>query len=134
MAYESRLRRPHLDSTSKDPKANSLAKMTTVRTVSMVGSSVYRSDRWLDQFFHSGRWWLGNWVMRWFWGYMTKIVQGGKYWKSENGEEVETSNGQHVLARPWRGILLVITRGLYRSFGGCGGGKEKEWSNLFIPL
>lgn len=74
---------------SKNPDGSSLAKMSTIRAIGFTSTSVYRSDRWLNRFLHSRRWWLGTWLITWVWGYMTKMMQGDKYTKSDNGRRLK---------------------------------------------
>ncbi|KAF4624302.1 hypothetical protein G7Y89_g13871 [Cudoniella acicularis] len=74
---------------SKNPDGSSLAKMSTKRAMSVLSASIYNSSRWIDRFLHSGRWWLGTWIVTWFWGFMTRQVQQDKYTKSENGRRLK---------------------------------------------
>ena len=82
---------------SRNPDGNSLAKMSTVRAMGFVNTSVYRSDRWLNRFLHSGRWWLGTWLIAWFWKYLTGIAHGDKYTKSENGRRLRPQPNKYVM-------------------------------------
>ena len=74
---------------AKNPDGSSLAKLSTKRFMALASTSVYHSNRWLDRFLHSGCWWLGTWCATWFWGFLTKTVQGDKYNKSENGRKLK---------------------------------------------
>lgn len=83
---------------ARDPKGNPMAKMSVKRAMGVISTSVYHSDRWIDRFFHSGRWWLGTWLLRWVWGVITKQIQGDKYTKSENGHKLKP-NPEFLLVR-----------------------------------
>lgn len=79
---------------AKAPDGSSLAKMTTKRFMGLVSTSLYRSDRWLNRFIFSGKWWLGTWFLNWFWAFMSKTVKNDavakkeRYSKNENGEKL----------------------------------------------
>ena len=79
---------------SKNPDGSSLAKMATIRAVAVIGLSVYHSNRWLSRFLHSGRWWLGTWLTSWIYSYMTNMMMGDKYSKSENGCRLKPEVGK----------------------------------------
>ena len=81
---------------SRNPDGSSLAKMSTVRALSVVGLSVYSPRRWLTRFLHSGRWWIGTLLMNWFWKYMTNMMLGDKYSKSENGRRLKPEPDRYV--------------------------------------
>jgi dimethylaniline monooxygenase (N-oxide forming) len=81
---------------SKNPDGSSLAKMSTIRALTMLSSSIYQHGGWLNRFLHSGRWWLGTWLMTLFWSYMTKMMQGDKYSKSENGRRLKPQPDRYV--------------------------------------
>lgn len=81
---------------AKNPDGSSLAKMIGKRFMGFLSTSVYRSDRWIDRFLHSGRWFLGAWLITWFWGKLTKMVQTDKYVKSENGRRLKPQPERYV--------------------------------------
>ena len=74
---------------SRNPDGTSLAKLASVRAVSVTGLSVYHSEAWLNRFLHSGRWWIGTRLISQLWSYMTKNMMGDKYLKSENGSRLK---------------------------------------------
>jgi dimethylaniline monooxygenase (N-oxide forming) len=74
---------------AKDPKGNSLAKMSTVRMMAALNPTVYRKPHWLEHFLHSGSWWLGTWLFTSFWTYLTSTIKGDRYKKSSNMKKLE---------------------------------------------
>ncbi|KAK0115500.1 hypothetical protein ONS96_013954 [Cadophora gregata f. sp. sojae] len=80
---------------ARNPDGSSLAKMATKRFMGFLSCSIYNSNRWLNRFFHSGRWWFGTWFLNWFWGFMTAQVKmdattkKNRYHQSENGKRLE---------------------------------------------
>jgi hypothetical protein len=90
---------------SRNSDGSSLAKMSTVRALSVVGLSVYSPKRWLTRFLHSGRWWIGTLLINWFWKYMTNMMLGNKYSKSENGRRLKPEPDRYAL----RASFTVLT-------------------------
>lgn len=74
---------------AKKSDGSSWTKMFTTRAAGFLSTSVYRSDRRLNRFLYSGRWWLGTCIPTWVWGYITNTIQGDKYVKSENGRRLK---------------------------------------------
>ncbi|KAL2063638.1 hypothetical protein VTL71DRAFT_5443 [Oculimacula yallundae] len=80
---------------ARDAEGKSLAKLSSMRFMGFTSNSVYCSDRWLNRFLHSGKWWLGTWILNWFWRFMTATVKKdvftkkNRYHKSENGRKLE---------------------------------------------
>ena len=73
----------------KDPQGNSTGKMATVKAMSFLSTSVYHSDRWLNRFLQSQRWWLGTYIITKAWAAVTKMIQMDTYSKSENGKRLK---------------------------------------------
>jgi dimethylaniline monooxygenase (N-oxide forming) len=73
----------------RNPDGTAASKMSTKRAISFFSTSVYHSDRWLNRFLHSGRWRVGSYFIARIWNYMTKMMQGDKYSKSENGKKLK---------------------------------------------
>lgn len=82
---------------ARDNNGTSLQKMSTLRALGFVNTSVYRSDRWLNRFLH-GRWWIGTWLVNCFWRYLTSVAHGDKYSKSENGRLLRPQPDRYVIA------------------------------------
>ncbi|KAH6711276.1 hypothetical protein BKA61DRAFT_88352 [Leptodontidium sp. MPI-SDFR-AT-0119] len=80
---------------ARNPDGSSLAKLSTKRFMGFLSSSVYHSDRWVNRFFHSGKYWFGTWFLNWFWRFMTTqvkkdaITKKNRYHRSENGRKLE---------------------------------------------
>jgi hypothetical protein len=81
---------------AKNPDGSAFAKFSTIRVMSFLSSSVYASHLWINRFLHSGRWWLGTWLFNLFWAFMTKMVHGDKYSKSENGRRLKPQPDRYV--------------------------------------
>jgi dimethylaniline monooxygenase (N-oxide forming) len=67
---------------------SSTVKMGLRRFMKLFSTSVYHSDRWIDRFFHGGRWRLGTWFISWFWNFITSQILQDRYIKSENGRKL----------------------------------------------
>ncbi len=82
---------------ARRPDGSSNVKIATKRATKIMQTSVYHSSTWLDRFLHSGRWWLGSWLVGWFWRFMTKQIQQDTYSKSENGRKLKPEPETFVL-------------------------------------
>jgi dimethylaniline monooxygenase (N-oxide forming) len=71
-----------------NPDGSFALKPVMIRCFSKFGTSVYKSDQWLNRFFHSGQWALGTWFINWFWKMGTNRVLGDRF-KSENGAKLK---------------------------------------------
>lgn len=107
---------------ARNPDGSSLAKLSTKRFMGFLSSSIYNSERWLNRFFHSGRWWFGTWFLNWFWGFMTAqvkkdaITKKNRYHASENGRKLEPSPSRHVrIYKELRRLVIVSTANVFPS-------------------
>lgn len=91
---------------ARRPDGSSNVKIATKRATKIMQTSVYHTDGWLDRFLHSGRWWLGSWLVAWFWGFMTKQIQQDTYSKSENGRKLKPEP-ETLVSLPYIPLLLL---------------------------
>ena len=73
---------------ARNPDGGFALKPVMIRCFSKFGTSVYKSNQWLDRFFHSGQWASGSWFITWFWNMATTRVLGDRF-KSENGAKLK---------------------------------------------
>ncbi|KAF2727507.1 FAD/NAD(P)-binding domain-containing protein [Polyplosphaeria fusca] len=68
----------------------SILSANNTRILSAFSPSIFDTESWFHQFFHSGRWWLGNWLYSKFWSLVAwSLMRDAEYDKSEQGRMIK---------------------------------------------